>query len=104
MLKRLLKLFRRSVSLVRGLSATEKAVLEMLISDIQEALPDADRVREVLKSWIEANDLHPERVKKVELKAGEWISLGNGVCVERILVKRVDEDTFDVYVVGVVGS
>lgn len=39
-----------------------KAILEILIREIQDLRPNKD-IEELLESWINANDLHPERVK-----------------------------------------
>ncbi len=51
-----------------GLSRKEKALLELLIAEIKDALPDVKRVEELLDSWVKANDLHPERVERIALK------------------------------------
>jgi len=56
-------LFRRW----RGVSPESKAVLSILIRELQGCLerPPEDAVREIrhlIKLWVEANDLHPEKV------------------------------------------
>ncbi len=53
---------------INGLRAETKATLSILIREIQDNLPDANKVRDLLASWIEANDLHPENVKKMTEK------------------------------------
>ena len=39
-----------------------KAFFEILIAEVQSANPN-DEIKEILKGWIDANNLHPEKVK-----------------------------------------
>jgi len=52
------------------LTSREKALLEILIHEIQGALVGGKRqVKRLLITWIEANDLHPENVQTMTIKA-----------------------------------
>lgn len=48
----------------RSLSNEEKTILELLVAEIFDALPDADKVLTVLDMWITSNDLHPEDIDR----------------------------------------
>lgn len=68
---------------INGLRAETKAVLDLLIRQIQDALSNAgptgteqnNAVKGVLDEWIEGNELHPEHVKhfKTMLELQDWI-------------------------------
>ena len=48
-----------------------KATLTLLIAEIQ-VCQDMAEVNRVLDSWVEANDLHPERVGTFDVESG-WV-------------------------------
>lgn len=48
----------------RKLTKSEKALLEVLIHEILNSLPDVainKKVRKLLETWVKENDLHPEQ-------------------------------------------
>jgi DNA replication initiation complex subunit (GINS family) len=52
-----------------ALTPDERGILELLINDIQEALPQGEaKVNEVLKTWITVNDLHPDEVRSLTVE------------------------------------
>lgn len=48
------------------LTVREKALLEIIIHEVKEVLPDSNKVMEVLDCWIKANNLHPEKVNTLK--------------------------------------
>lgn len=62
----------------KGLSRREKAVLNILIHEVQEILkepgestPKLEKIEQLLNSWIRANDLHPEQVETLTTEEAE---------------------------------
>jgi hypothetical protein len=48
------------------LTPNERGLLEILISEVQETLPQGEgKVTELLQRWVNANDLHPENVRSL---------------------------------------
>jgi hypothetical protein len=63
------------------MSAETRATLEILISEVLEELDEDDeRVRALLKTWVDANGLHPELVERL---SGEEMSRRFGFLVPR---------------------
>ena len=60
------RLRRQKPQMDRVLTPNERGLLEILISEIQETLPQGEgKVKEVLQEWIKVNDLHPENVRSM---------------------------------------
>jgi len=79
-----------------SLTRREKAFLELLIREVQDALPDVAsnrKVKNLLESWVKANDLHPEKVSIVKLKkVGDIAKLD-----DEILIQKAGENKFIIY-------
>lgn len=64
--------------MISELSNREKSLLEILIHEIQERKPNK-AITELLQSWIEANNLHPEKCQTMTQEEFEkWFKKRGG--------------------------
>lgn len=61
----------------KDISKETKGVLELLIHELQEAV-DLTIIEEILQSWIEANNLHPENVQTLIKEINNDWAVRNG--------------------------
>lgn len=83
-----------------------RAVLEILIKEVQEVLKEDGESRvlmvanleALLQSWVKANDLHPENVITIDVAKipDDYITIGKGLVAKKerdgsILIAEIEE-------------